>query len=318
MRFGAFAVFRPRSTGFLMLLLITVSLNAQDTGADKPRGPVAEGFYSSFSFPWQDLLKKKHASEARNLLDGLTIGWAINYPLVRTRYAPGTGKGFQGVQDANNLNGALSVKYSPAGAWFGMVTLYRYADQSHRAPWNPDFTYVIGYDDWHPYTFSFIYSNYGGNRLIPDRSKNEKFTNFEEGFFTLSYKFRLPKRLDRAISVHESPVDFNVGYTVTPRYTTLTSNLDQTWKHHASLTFRYPIYKYWYATATVNYYPVSSTQQPWDPDFTYGFGYFDWHPGKLSIQYNNYSGNRFPWRKRGPSTGTFAWGGLSLSWAYTF
>jgi hypothetical protein len=78
------------------------------------------------------------------------------------------------------------------------------------------------------------------------------------------------------------------------------------------------VYKFWYATSTLNYYPVASQQQPWDPDYTYGFGYFDFHPGKLSVQYNNYSGNRYPWRQRGAHTGTFAWGGLSLSWGYGF
>ena len=295
-----------------------MSLHAQDSIAENRRGPVLEGLLSSFSVPWRELLKKPHESERRNLVSGLSVGWTLAYPLIRAPYQPGTGKGVQGVQDATNVNGSVSVKYTPLGAWFGSVSFDRYADQEHRAPWNPDFTYGFGYDDWHPYTFSFTYANYGGNRLFPDRTKKEKFTNFEQGGFTLGYKFQLPKKLDRAISVHESPAGFNAGYTVSPRYTDLKSNSDQTWKHHASLSFRYPVYRYWYATATVNYYPVLSQQQPWDPDYTYGFGYFDWHPGVLSIQYNNYSGNRFPWRSRGAHTGTFAWGGLSLSWGYGF
>jgi hypothetical protein len=63
---------------------------------------------------------------------------------------------------------------------------------------------------------------------------------------------------------------------------------------------------------------MHAQQQPWDPDFTYGFGYFDFHSGTFSVQYNNYSGNRFPWRHRGPHTGTFAYGGISISWGYGF
>jgi hypothetical protein len=295
-----------------------MSLHAQDATVESKPGPVAEGFRSSFSLPWRDLLKKPHESERRNLFSGLSVAWSLAYPLIRTPYKAGTGKGVQGVQDATNINGTVSVKYTPLGAWFGSVSFNRYADQAHRAPWNPDFTYVFGYDDWHPYTFSFTYANYGGNRLFPDRTKREKFTNFEQGGFTLGYKFPLPPIIDRFIAVHQNPTGFNVGYTVIPRYTNLKSNSDQTWKHRASLSFRYPIYKFWYATATVNYYPVPEHQQPWDPDYTYGFGFFDWHPGKLSIQYNNYSGNRFPWRKRGANTGTFAWGGISLSWGYGF
>jgi hypothetical protein len=298
--------------------MTTLAMPAQDAAAPAKHGPVMEGFLSSFALPWRELLNKPHPSERRNVLSGVSIGWTLAYPLIRTPYVPGTGKGVQGVQDATNINGSASVKYTPIGAWSGSVSFYRYADQPHRAPWNADFTYTFGYDDWHPYTFSFTYANYGGNRLFPDRSKKEKFTNFEQGGFTLAYKFQLPKKLDRAISVHESPAGFNVSYTVIPRYTDLKAPSDQTWKHRASLSFRYPVYKFWYATSTLNYYPVASQQQPWDPDYTYGFGYFDFHPGKLSVQYNNYSGNRYPWRQRGAHTGTFAWGGLSLSWGYGF
>jgi hypothetical protein len=277
-----------------------------------------EGLLSSFSVPWRELLKKPHEAETRNVWAGLSVGLSLNYPLTRSPYQPSTGKGFQGVQDATNINGTVSVKYTVVGAWSGSVTFYRYADQAHRAPWNPDFTYVIGYDDWHPYTLSFTYANYGGNRLSPDHSKKEKFSNIEQGGFTLGYKVPLPKVLDRAISVHENPTGWNLGYTLIPRYTDLKSNSDLNWKHRVSLGFRYPVYSYWYGTATVNYYPMHAQQQPWDPDFTYGFGYFDFHSGTFSVQYNNYSGNRFPWRHRGPHTGTFAYGGISISWGYGF
>ncbi|HEY2844296.1 MAG TPA: hypothetical protein VGJ09_11625 [Bryobacteraceae bacterium] len=317
MRSGAFRRCRQPSA-LVFIVFSTMPIFAQDAPSSKKPGPVLDGLLSSFSVPWRELLKKPHDSEMRNLLSGVSVGWTVAYPLIRTPYQPGTGKGVQGTQDATNINGSASVKYTLMGAWSGSVSFNRYADQARRAPWNPDFTYVFGYDDWHPYTFSFTYANYGGNRLFPDRSKKEKFTNFEQGGFTLGYKFQLPHSLDRAISVQEGPAGFNAGYTVSPRYTDLKSNSDQTWKHHASLSFRYPVYSYWYATATMNYYPVAEQQQPWDPDFTYGFGYFDWHPGKLSVQYNNYSGNRFPWRSRGAHTGTFAWGGLSLSWGYGF
>ena len=307
-----------RLSAAVVIFLSDMPLAAQDPIVANKPGPVMEGLLSSFAVPWRDLLKKPHESERRNIFSGVSVGWTLAYPLIRTPYQAGTGKGVQGVQDATNINGSASVKYTPLGAWFASAAFYRYPDQEHRAPWNPDFTYGFGYDDWHPYTFSFTYANYGGNRLFPDRAKKEKFTNFEQGGFTLGYKFQLPKKLDRVVSVHESPAGFNASYTVSPRYTDLKSNSDQTWKHHASLSFRYPVYGYWYATATANYYPVLSQQQPWDPDYTYGFGYFDWHPGVLSIQYNNYSGNRFPWRSRGAHTGTFAWGGLSLSWGYGF
>ena len=65
-----------------------------------------------------------------------------------------------------------------------------------------------------------------------------------------------------------------------------------------------------------SYYPYPEQKQPWDPDFTYGFGYFDWHPGTISVQYNNYSGNRYPWHKKSPDTGRFKDGAITISWSW--
>jgi hypothetical protein len=82
-----------------------------------------------------------------------------------------------------------------------------------------------------------------------------------------------------------------------------------------SLACRYTRPQGWYAEAAVFAYPQHGQQQPWDPDFTYGFGYADWRPGTLSVKYNNYSGNRFPGRTRGTGEGTFRSGSISVSWS---
>jgi hypothetical protein len=37
---------------------------------------------------------------------------------------------------------------------------------------------------------------------------------------------------------------------------------------------------------------------PWDPDYTYGFGYFDWRSFRLSLTYGNWAINRWPGRKK--------------------
>jgi hypothetical protein len=68
---------------------------------------------------------------------------------------------------------------------------------------------------------------------------------------------------------------------------------------------------------TVFYYPNPAQQQPWNPDFTYGFGYADWHSYTFSVQYNNYSGNRFPWNKPAENTGNFLDGIFSVSFNIT-
>ena len=44
-------------------------------------------------------------------------------------------------------------------------------------------------------------------------------------------------------------------------------------------------------------------------------GYFDWKPGTISIQYNNYSGNRFHSSERAKGTGEFLNGSLSIAWS---
>jgi hypothetical protein len=63
------------------------------------------------------------------------------------------------------------------------------------------------------------------------------------------------------------------------------------------------------------YYPDKTQQQPWNPDYTYGFGFFDWHPGTISVQYNNYSGNRFKLSDRAAGTGHFQNGSISVAWS---
>ena len=90
----------------------------------------------------------------------------------------------------------------------------------------------------------------------------------------------------------------------------------QDWKQSISLGLKYVIYNWWYANTSLYYYPNPDQKQPWDPDYTYGFGYFDWHPGTISVQYNNYSGNRYPWHRKSPDTGSFKDGAITISWSW--
>ncbi|MFL5752299.1 MAG: hypothetical protein ACJ76F_02745, partial [Bacteroidia bacterium] len=36
---------------------------------------------------------------------------------------------------------------------------------------------------------------------------------------------------------------------------------------------------------------------PWDPDYSYGFGYFDWRNFRISLTYGNWAINRLPWNR---------------------
>jgi len=307
-------VFQAGMWGLLALLW-----GACPVAAQEKKNEVIEGLLSSFALPLHDLLQKKHASEWRNLLDGWSVGAAFEYPLKENPPPAGTGFGSQGQRGGNKARLALSLRYNPISSWFVQTTYYRYRDEDLQAPWDPDFSYSFGYDDWHPYTLSLVYANYGGNRLHPDRSQDERFTRFEEGTFSLGWKFSVPRALEESLLVHPTgSIGCNINYNVTPKYVDLASLSRKDVKQSVSLGCKYTIYKWWYANFTLYAYPFPKQQQPWDPDFTYGFGYFDWHSGTLSIQYNNYSGNRFPWRQRSADTGHFQDGSFmaSISWSF--
>jgi hypothetical protein len=282
-------------------------------------GDIIEGLLSSFSLPLQDLFIKKYDSEWRNLLSGLTMGVAFDYPLSSTSRQGGVGSLSQGERGANGATLRLALKYNPLSYWFFSTTLYKYLDESQQASWNPDFTYSFGYDDWHPYTLSLVYANYGGNRFRPEARLGEKFTRFDEGTWSLGWKFRLPGFVEEALTVHPTGgIDCASYINVAPRYVDQSSGTRKNWKQSFSFGCKYTVYKWWYVNFLLYYYPHPDQQQPWDPDFTYGFGFFDFHPGTISLQYNNYSGNRFPWRDKSPETGRFKDGSITLSWSWTW
>jgi len=299
---------------FIILFFTFVMIN--HVNGEENTEEIMKSVLSSFSLPLRDLLKKEYPSEWKNIFTGFSGNIGINIPLKHCKIQKTKGKGSQGERGTNTTLNA-SIKYNPISYWFLNVTFYKYLNKELQAPWNPDFSYTFGYDDWHPYTFSLIYSNYGGNRLKPDKNKGEAFTHFEEGTFSLGWKFVIPKYIEKLFIVHKTGgIGCSINYNLSPRYFDLATLENKTWKQSISFSIKYTIYKWWYINATFFYYPHPNQQQPWDPDFTYGFGYFDWHPGTISIQYNNYSGNRFPWKKHSPNTGRFKDGSISIFWSW--
>ncbi|MFT5788638.1 MAG: hypothetical protein ACI8SJ_000745 [Shewanella sp.] len=239
----------------------------------------------------------------------------IGYPLIDT---PGTIPVNATTGPSNqNLTASLSLKYSIIGHWFISATAYHYFDKELQQAWNPDFTYVFGYSDWHPYTFSLLYSNYGGNRFSPE--PGGKHTEFSQGTWALGWKFPVTKPfVDWFSFTDEGAIGCQFDYNYTPEYFDLASIEYKTSHQTISLGCKYSIVGNWYANASAFYYLDSSQKQPWNPDFTYGFGYFDWRPGTITIQYNNYSGNRWNSADRGPDTGRFKDGSLSISYSFDF
>jgi hypothetical protein len=200
--------------------------------------------------------------------------------------------------------------------WFAQLTFHRYLRADRQQPWHPDFSYAFGYDDWHPGTWSLFYANYTGTRFAPRPDAGEHRFNFPEGQWTLAYRFALPTPLEPALLVGDGDqANCSAEAHLMPRFARFEGGAVGKHKKSLSVGCRYTRAEGWYAKAAVFSYPQGSDQQPWDPDFTYGFGYADWRPGSFSVKYNNYSGNRFPGRARAPGEGTFRSGSVSLSWS---
>jgi hypothetical protein len=244
----------------------------------------------------------------------LSLQLTFEMPL-RSGGSANLGRGTQGSTAASPNLQAL-VRWHPirGSYWFVQGVFYKYLRGDRQQAWHPDFTYSFGYDDWHPDTWSLVYANYTGTRFQP--AAGESRFNFSEGQWTLGYKFALPQRLEPWLLVGDgdsSTCGANLHFM--PRYVEFTTGGTRSGKTSASLACRYMRPSGWYADLAVFAYADRSQQQPWDPDFTYGFGYFDSRPGTLSLKYNNYSGNRFPGRSRGAGEGTFRSGSISLTWS---
>ncbi len=310
---------------FLVLALTALAalamgdrLAAEEAAAEAPRlrDQIKEGLAGSFALPWHQLLEKESESEWRNLLTGFSGSFAFSYPLKVSSPQAKSGAGSEGDRALHSEVLTATVTYQPLGAWFASLTAYRYLEAGLQAPWNPDFTYVFGYDDWHPYSLSFTYSNYGGNRWSPDVAAGERRTQFRQGGWSLGWKFALPPPVERFLLNPEGSLGCGTNVNLSPDYTDLASGGLLHNKTTLSVGCKYAPFGWWYVNVKANYYPHPAQQQPWDPDFTYGFGYFDWHPGTVSVQYNNYSGNRYPGRKPGVGTGRFEDGSLTVSYSW--
>lgn len=227
------------------------------------------------------------------------------------------GERTQGEETFHSPRLSLTLRYTkPKSYWFGRLTMHRYLDENRQAPWNPDFTYSLGYDDWHPGTLAVTYDNYGGNRFAPD--SGEKVTRFEEGTISAIYRIPVPDRVESIFVPHpDDRLSASIGAHVTPRFQRHDTAARGEWKRSVSFGVRNRFHRSWYVEGRAFYYPDSAQQQPWDPDYTYGFGWFDWRPGKVSVQYGNYAGNRFPGRAGSRKT---SWrdGSVSIAWSHSW
>jgi hypothetical protein len=167
------------------------------------------------------------------------------------------------------------------------------------ARWLSDYSYTIGRYHWKPRKFNYGYENYLNNKYTDDlKTMGEKFL---EGYYFLTYNHNLPPKIHNFIKLDEST---NIKFIYLVRYSI--KYRDEFNKTHGGLDngkttlgmmMRYTFWKNLYAEGGVYYYTEPQKRQPWDPDYTYGFGYFDWRSFRLSLTYGNWAINRWPGSK---------------------
>lgn len=182
-----------------------------------------------------------------------------------------------------------TIGFNGLSPYYGRLTFYEYADPTYQQGYEPDFSYSFGVANYAPDTLSIEYSNYGGNRLSP--KTGEEFTDLNQGTITTTYRFEVPEPVVRFLHPDdEARVLGWASYNLTPEY-----QPGRWWKQWFGLGLSVPIWKNISIWAQGNIYPDSSQTTAGDPDFTYGFGYYDWSPGGFILAYSSYAPNGFPW-----------------------
>lgn len=181
--------------------------------------------------------------------------------------------------------------------------------------WLSDMFYSIKWFNWRPYTFSFGYENYADNRFNePARKWGEKFL---QGFVFVSFNANLPQKW-----INKFRLDQSTNFVFVPAiryFPSYRNQADEILWHRLQLglTARYTIWFRLYLEAGVYAYPFPNSRMPWDPDFTYGFGYFDYRPWRVSVTYGNWIANRFNFQKEIPGY-NFLDGNFSVLFNYRF
>lgn len=262
------------------------------------------GMQQSFTFPVEQLYHKPYDSEWRNLLNGLSVKVAYAYPLDKTApiESSSLGNNKQGVPVTNDILSA-NLKYTPLSYWFFSLNGFVYLHPELQKDWDPDWSYSFGYDDWHPYTWSLVYSNSGGNAKIGKRPQ------FNEGVWSLGTKFPLPQPLHDWVV---TGLGDSIGCSFNMSFVAFND------KFTASAGCKYNFFAGLYVNYAVYYYPQADKQEAWNPDYTYGFGLVGWKSQSISLQYSNSSGNRFSSKNRTAGTGQFNNGSLTVAWSHAW
>jgi hypothetical protein len=185
--------------------------------------------------------------------------------------------------------------------------------------WLSDYFYQIGNYNWRNKTFSYGYENYQPNKW--DNFADDFFTNLKRGYFFGSYKYEITKPekkesfkilfWDKTSKIELSPI-----LKIHPEYADEFNEFAGNFKPILALNIRYVIIKNIYIEAGLFYYPVQESKLPWDPDYTYGFGIFDYRKFKINFSYGNWIANRFTWNTKELDHHGFLNGEFTLNFTY--
>ena len=257
-----------------------------------------------------DVFKKKGFLLGKNVFSG-EVGSSNSRSF---HYDYDAGKYF--INYRNSAFASLNIRFVEE---FSLYTTFLYHfNKKAVMPWTADYFYSLKRYNWRPNTFSYGYENYADNQY--DDKLDELYQKFLRGYFFVSYNHRLPKKWIDKVRLSKY-TDFSLTYFM--RYSARYK--DEMGVTHGSIlkgkpvigaTARYTIWEFLYVEAAAYYYPVQQSKLPWDPDFTYGFGWSDWRPFKLSITYGNWVVNRFPWNTNEMPYYNFTDGDLRISFNY--
>ena len=181
---------------------------------------------------------------------------------------------------AKAIGGSINRKLIKDSYWFARVG-WNYNLEEVDDPFS--YSWGIGYSDWHPGTFSAQLNNWGPIKPGEGLALEKAVANF--GYSVKSDFLKKHKlSLSGAINV---PVEGNSS---------------------AVANLRWSPVKNWYVNASVS----QPLEGDGTPKWTYGFGYSDWRPNKINLQYSNYGPNEIPYHNF-QENGTWS---LSYNWKF--
>lgn len=179
------------------------------------------------------------------------------------------------------------------------TTFYKDFNPRANAAWIANYTYSIGRYNWRSHRFNYGYENYINNKYSDNFKKfSDKFL---EGYYFISYnqsseKLNKKIRMDSTTSIK---LIYFARYSIKymDKNDVLSGSIGNG-KSTIGTAIRFTVFRNIYVETAVYYYPEPAKKQRWDPDYTYGFGYFDWRSFRISATYGNWAVNQFPGNKK--------------------